>query len=222
MDLVENILGVHMILQRFHKFWVIPGCLNDQHKYRRWTTVFLLVEIDFRRAWIEIQFFTFVDGVFHVRRWIVEPKPKRRRQPRAQMPSFPRYDLDSGIVLTHRETHLELFFYLLRLIKEQHFRCHVHLLDDGLSVWWLSVPQQAIWFLIWRSQWPGMDHQPLTSLGKWWVGTSLWHDVKWGILNLPSRRHFTKRFQLVFPPSPCWTHEKYIHQIFSNCKPCKP
>lgn len=67
-----------------------------------------------------------------------------------------------------------------------------------------------------------MDHQPLTSLGKWWVGTSLWHDVKWGILNLPPRRHFTKRFQLVFPPSPCWTHEKDIHQIFSNCKPCKP
>ena len=112
--------------------------------------------------------------------------------------------------------------FLLAKIKEQHFRCHVHLLDDGLSVWWLSVPQQAIWCYIWRSQWPGMDHQPLTSLGKWWVGTSVWHDVKWGILNLPPRRHFTKRFQLVFPPSPCWTHEKYIHQIFSNCKPCKP
>ena len=37
------------------------------------------------------------------------------------MHCFPRYDLDSGIVLTHRETNLELFFYLLRL-KEQHFR----------------------------------------------------------------------------------------------------
>lgn len=71
---------------------------------------FLLVEIDFRRAWIEIQFFTFVDGAFHVRRWIVEPKPRRRRRPRAQMHCFPRYDVDSGIVLTHRETHLELFF----------------------------------------------------------------------------------------------------------------
>lgn len=61
---------------------------------------FLLVEIDFRRAWIEIQFFTFVDGAFHVRRWIVEPKPRRRRRPRAQMHCFPRYDVDSGIVLT--------------------------------------------------------------------------------------------------------------------------